>query len=128
MVLTLGMVVVCFAVAGLAVDGTRVFLARRTLQNVADAAALAGASEVDQGGLYRSGGRVIDLDPDEAERQARLVLVKRGIPVMSSVSAGPEGVRVEVRESLPTSFLGLVGISHIQVGAVAEAAPLAGSG
>jgi len=35
-VLALGLTLVAFAVAGIAVDGTRVFLARRSLQNLAD--------------------------------------------------------------------------------------------
>jgi hypothetical protein len=46
-VLALGLALVVFAIAGLAVDGTRAFLARRSLQNLADAAALAGAGELD---------------------------------------------------------------------------------
>jgi uncharacterized membrane protein len=45
-VLVVGLALVVFAVTGLAVDGTRAFLLRRTLQNVADASAVAAAGEI----------------------------------------------------------------------------------
>jgi Flp pilus assembly protein TadG len=122
------MIVVCLAIAGLAVDGTRVFLARRTLQNVADSAALAGASEVDEAELYSTNGRVVKLNAARAKREAGLFLQKRGIPLSSSVVAGSEVVRVRVRQTLATSFLALVGVERIAVEATAEAAPAAGSG
>jgi hypothetical protein len=126
MLLTLGLTIVCFAIAGLAVDGTRVFLLRRSLQNVADAAALAGASEIDANGYYGSGGRSVRLDPERAKHQAEVALVARGLPVTAAVSVESGGVEVAVSQPLATTFLALVGIRQIPVRAEARAAPAAG--
>ena len=46
-VLTIGLVMVVVAIAGLAVDGTRVFIERRALQSAADGAAVAAAAQVE---------------------------------------------------------------------------------
>lgn len=60
-----------FATSGLAIDGTRAFLYRRTLQSAADAAALAGAGELDATRYYASKGRAVRIDPRAAEEVAR---------------------------------------------------------
>ena len=52
-VLLIGVLLIGLMFAGLAVDGARMFTARRDLQNVADSAALAGASALDEV-VYRS--------------------------------------------------------------------------
>lgn len=125
-VLVLGLVLVAFAVAGLAVDGTRAFLARRTLQNAADASALAGASELDQSTLYESGGLTVALDPASARREAARWLATRSLPARAGIAADANEVRVVLRDSLPTTFLALVGIGSIPVAAEASAQPVAG--
>jgi hypothetical protein len=125
-VLTLGLVLLCFAISGLAVDGTRSFLARRTLQNAADSAALAGAGALDQDTLYESGGRTVAIDEGLAEREAALILRRRGISARAAISADEGHVRVLLRTEVPTSFLRLIGISSMAVGADSVAAPLSG--
>ena len=52
-VLLVGVVLLGLAFAGLAVDGTRLFTARRDLHNIADSAALAGASAIDEAAVPR---------------------------------------------------------------------------
>lgn len=126
-VMVLGLALLCFAISGLAVDGTRAFLARRTLQNAADGAAAAGASELDTGAYYRSGGRNVSLDPDAARRVAGRWLAQRGLGVAASVVADDRAVTVTLRDEIPTSWLGLAGIDHIPVAARARSRPLAGS-
>ena len=125
--LVLGLAVVAFAVVGLAVDGTRAFLMRRTLQNAADAAALAGSGEIDEVTYYSSGGRRVEINPEAAQRRATEWLRVRGVHGRAAIEATREGVRVVLRDATPTSFLRLVGIGQIPVAAEADAAPVAGS-
>ncbi len=119
--LVLGLALLTFAVAGLAVDGTRAFLFRRTLQSAADAAALAGASEIDTTRFYASGGRVRVLSDEAARRAARRSLQLRALGASSVVTADERGVSVALRDSLPTTFLGIVGIGRLPVAVTARA-------
>lgn len=82
-VLVLGMALLAFALSGVAVDGTRAWLYRRTLQNAADGAALAGAAELDRSAYYASGGESVVLDADARARGDELVV---------GASAGRAGV------------------------------------
>ena len=127
-VLVVGLSLVAFAVAGLAIDGTRAFLARRTLQNAADSSALAGASEIDQRAYYLSGGRIVELQPASAREVAARWLSRRGVTARAVVAADERAVRVRLADEVETSFLGLVGIRRIPVGAEAIAEPLPGAG
>jgi Flp pilus assembly protein TadG len=126
-VLVLGLALVVLAVAGVAVDGTRAFLARLTLQNAADSAALAGAGELDEGALYSSGGRSVVLDPLRARRVAEAWLTRRGVPARAVVVIDEDSVVIALRSSVATTFLGLVGISTIPVAAEATARAVAGN-
>jgi Flp pilus assembly protein TadG len=126
-VLVVGFGLLCFAIAGLAVDGTRAFLARRTLQNAADGAATAGASQIDTRAYYRSGGRTLTLDEHDAHRAAGRWLGIRGLDASSSVVADARSVSVTLRDEIATSWLGLVGIGEIRVAVVARSRPIAGS-
>ncbi len=124
--LALGLAVVTFAVAGLAIDGTRAFLLRRTLQNAADASALAGSGGLDSSSYYSSGGARIVLDPDAARRAALELLQRRGIDGQVSVVADASAVQVSLRGEASTSFLSLVGIGGLPVAVVARAEPVGG--
>lgn len=124
-VFVIGAALICFAVAGIAVDGTRAFLYRRTLQNAADAAALAGASEIDRRAYYSTRNE-IELDNSGARAAALQWLARRGLPVDADVSATPAVVRVGLRGRLSTTFLGLIGISDLPVAAASAAEPLSG--
>lgn len=126
-VLVLGMALLAFAVAGLAVDGTRAWLYRRTLQNAADAAALAGAAELDRAAYYSSGGEELILDEDASETVATRWLSERVVDARAVVDASPERVRVEMRGAVPTTFLSLAGIRSIEVAVRADAAPVPGN-
>jgi Flp pilus assembly protein TadG len=126
-VFVLGMAMVAMAVVGVAVDGTRAFLARRTLQNAADSAALAGAAELDRTRLYSSGGRAVVLDPAAARRLAGEWLARRGLRAEADIVAGETRVVVVLRDEVATTFLGIVGVGSIPVAARADAEPRAGS-
>ncbi len=125
-VLAVGLAVVTFAVAGLAVDGTRAFLLRRTLQNAADAAALAGAAALDTGAYYSSGGQRIVLDREGARREALAWLSRRGVRATASVVVGESNVSVILRGEAAVTFLALVGLESVPVATQARAEPMPG--
>lgn len=126
-VLVLGFALICFAIAGLAVDGTRAWLYRRTLQNAADASVLAGAAELNRDVYYESAGDIVELDVRAAQGTAADWLAKRGLPLDTAIHADPSGIRVEVRGAIDTTFLGIVGVRELPVAAVARAEPVAGA-
>ena len=126
-ILALGLALVAFAIAGLAVDGTRAFLLRRSLQNAADAAAVGAAGELDTSSLYATGGRNVAIDPSSARAAAIELLSGRSLPARASISADATGVTVVLRASLPTTFLGVVGVGTVPVAAEARAEPFSGA-
>ncbi len=126
-IMVVGVAIVCMAVAGVTIDGTRLMLQRRQLQNSADSAALAGASELDRDAYYESNGRVVRIDTATAIVRARSML--RDLPrgTRSQVNASPERINVSLGTRIPTTFLGLVGIGSLQLNVGSEAEPVAGS-
>jgi hypothetical protein len=126
-VLVLGLTMVVLAVTGLAVDGTRAFLFRRTLQSVADASAVAAAGSIDRTAYYMSGGRDLVLDTRRADDTARFWLAKRGFDLDVNVQTNANEIQVTARGSLSSTFLSLVGVRRIPVTAEAVARPVAGA-
>jgi hypothetical protein len=122
-VLVLGLALVVFAISGLAVDGTRAFLYRRTLQSTADGAVLAAAGEIDTTIYYGSGGRSTRLSGTASE-VASEYLSARGSQVDALLDVTTTRVTLQVRGSVPTTFLGLVGIDELPVAASATARPI----
>ncbi|HEX2049332.1 MAG TPA: pilus assembly protein TadG-related protein [Actinomycetota bacterium] len=125
-VLAIGAALVAFAVAGVTIDGTRAFLFRRSLQNAADAAALAGASEIDVETFYAGGGARAVLDPAAARATAIDWLRRRGLDAVADVDADDGAVEVTLRGRIGTTLLALVGIDDVPVAAAARAEPLPG--
>jgi Flp pilus assembly protein TadG len=125
-VLVIGLALVTFMVAGLAVDGTRAFIYRRTLQNAADGAALAAASEINEDIYYSSGGRNVILDERSAKETVIRLLSRRGLDVRASVVTGSDSVELVVRGRVSTMFLALAGIREVPVAVAARAEPFAG--
>lgn len=125
-VMALGLALISFVMSGLAIDGTKAFLLRRTLQNAADSASLAGAGEVDRHAYYRSRGKALELSPQDAARTARTYLELRQIDARVSLEVMEDDVSVVLRGSSDTLFLGLVGISEVPVAVESNAAAIAG--
>ena len=127
-VLIVGIVLLGLAFAGLAVDGTRLFTARRDLHNIADSAALAGASALDEAQFRASDGADVRLDPVAARGAVDAVLRESSLPADTRVEVEVEAVRVEVRLARPVSltFLGVLGAHEQTIGAHATAAPNTG--
>lgn len=125
-IFVVGMALVAFGVVAFAVDGTRAFIMRRSLQNAADAAALAGASQLDENSYYSSKGREVDIDPVQGKRGAAEWLARRALNATATIRASEVEISVSLRTEMPTTFLGIVGVRAISVGAEASAEPLIG--
>jgi uncharacterized membrane protein len=127
-VLLVGVLLLGLLFVGLAVDGARLFTARRDLQNVADSAALAGASEIDESVYRASGGAEIRLDPHGARVAVDEIVRASSLPADTTVDVQVGADRVEVRIARPVrmQFLGLAGLGPQRIGAHASAAPQTG--
>lgn len=126
--LLVGVLLIGLMVVGLAVDGARMFTARRDLQNLADSAALAGASAIDETGYRASGGEDVRLDPAAVRVAVSDVLRASGAPPSLAVDVRVVDDRVTVQVARPVRplFLGLAGIHAQRIGAHATASPRTG--
>jgi hypothetical protein len=123
LVLAVALMPLFLAVVGLAVDGAVVFNARRELQNAADAAARAGAMQVDTRVYRDSAGAIVVLDQESARRAAGEYLGDHDEGVSAEVATEPERVVVRVSREVPVAFLRIVGIGSVRIAAVAPAEP-----
>lgn len=114
------MMVGVVSVVGLVSDGGLVFAQRRDLQNVADAAAAAGAMQIDEA-VYRSTGEVV-LDEQLARDAAAFFLDSEG-DLDYVVSVLSDRVEVSVSRQATTGFLRVIGIDGVEVSASASAEP-----
>ena len=108
------------AVVGLVTDGGLVFTQKRDLQNVADAAALAGAMQIDQDAYRASGGASVVLD-ETAAYQAAVEYLRAEGGLRYSVAVRPARVDVSVSRRASTGFLRVVGINGVDISAGATA-------
>ena len=110
------------AVAGLVADGGMVLAQRRALQNVADAAAAAGAMQLDESRYRASGGADVSLDRGAAYAAAASSLAAEG-GITYTVTASGARVEVRVARRAATAFLRALGIGHVTISARATAEP-----
>jgi len=102
----LGLCLMLFLLGGISLDLWRAFSERRALAAAADAAALAGASALDEGAYRRSGA--VQLLPADAERLAAASLARqldRRALTGSTVRATDQVVVVEVTGEVDFSLL-----------------------
>jgi uncharacterized membrane protein len=114
------MMVGVVSVVGLVSDGGLVFAQRRDLQNVADAAAAAGAMQIDEA-VYRSTGEVV-LD-EQLAREAAVFYLDAEADLDYVVSVLSDRVEVSVSRQATTGFLRVIGIDGVDVSASASAEP-----
>lgn len=112
------------AVSGLVADGGLLLAERRSLQNLADAAAAAGAMQLDEA-AYRASAGSVSLDEQAAERAAASYL-QAARDVDYRVLTGTAQVEVRASRAAATAFLGVLGIRAVTVHARATAQPRAG--
>jgi hypothetical protein len=115
LILLLGLVGLILMVLGLGWDASNWFLGHRALDNLADGAAIAAASDVDLRAFYASDGREIRLSDQQALATVRRYLTDAAgdsglerVSVRSvrveRVASGPR-VTVEVQAATPVAFL-----------------------
>ena len=80
-----GLVLVLFGVAGLAIDTWRVFAERQALAGLADSASMAGATAIDIAEFRRTGA--VQLDPSLAEARALAYLNDHSADLDDDISA-----------------------------------------
>lgn len=128
--LGVGLLAVVLVVCGLVWDGTRVLVARQRVGAVADAAALAGAGELDRAWILE--GTMTDpprLDASRAGGVARDAVaaaaeVEQREYVVVDLGTAPDRVRLVVRCRVSMSFLVLAGLDDVDVSASATAVAL----
>ena len=123
--LLLGVLALAVAFVGLAVDGARLLTVRRDLYAVADSAALAGASAIDEHAYRESVGRDIRLDAQLAREAALRVVAASALPADTTVEVNvyATGVDVRIARDVPTVLLRVVGLAGERIGAHARAEP-----
>lgn len=119
----IGALIIGISLLGLAADGGYLFSQRRNLQNLADTAALAGASTIDEQEFRESDGRILQLDSGVARDAAEQVLVRSGVKPDVAVEIGVTGdqVTVRLRRNVKMRFLRITGYTEQDIGASATA-------
>jgi Flp pilus assembly protein TadG len=117
-------VIIVLVLAGLVLDLGLGMSDKVRLLDVAQAAARAGAREIDLA-TYRANGTV-QLQPAQAAAAARTFAQQTGVPGQVTVSASTTTVTVTITGTRRTQLLNLVGITGLPVSATATAVPLTG--
>ena len=126
LVLTVVMMLGLLAVLGLVADGGLVFARHRELQATADAAARAGAAQLDET-LYRaSNGRTAQLNPTRARQAARGYLQATGFDGHAEVSADPASVTVALTQAMRPPIFGAFNGGDVQLSVRSLARPRTG--
>lgn len=115
LILLVGLVGLILMVLALGWDASNWFLGHRALDNLADGAAIAAASDVDLRAFYASDGRQIAISDERAMATVRQYLedvagdsglerVVPGLVRVERLASGPR-VTVELRAATPAAFL-----------------------
>jgi uncharacterized membrane protein len=126
MVLVMVLSLAFLAILGLVADGGLMFAARRDLQVTADAAARAGAAQLDEAVYRASDGHTVQLDPAQAAAAARQHLQAAGFTGQAEVSADTAAVTVVVVQPTRPPVLGTFGVGAVRMQARALARPRTG--
>lgn len=113
-----------FALGGISLDLWRAFSERRALAAAADAAALSGASAIDEA-RYRTSAELV-LVPETAAARARTSLREQlDTAAMRDVtiSTGPDSVTVAVHGTVDFSLLRVLGDGAFEVDVASTAVP-----
>lgn len=120
----LGCCLMMFALGGISLDLWRAFSERRALAAAADAAALSGASAIDES-RYRTSAELV-LQPETAAARARSSL-REQLDTASmrdvDISTGPGSVTVVVHGTVRFSLLRVLGDGAFDVNVASTAVP-----
>jgi uncharacterized membrane protein len=123
LVLTLVVGLGLLAVLGLVADGGLLFARHRELQALADAAARAGAGQLDEATYRASGGRSAQLDPTQARVAASRHLRAAGFAGQATITATTGQVTIGLAERIRTPIFNNVGFNPIQLVVHSRAEP-----
>ena len=122
------MIVILFvalaALAGIVADGGAKLEADQNAAALAQEAARAGATTVDESSAYSSGTFVVDQQ--QAIDAARSYLIDAGYDQYRVTALGDRAIQVSVTISEPTAFLSLIGVDSFTCTGTATAALLTG--
>jgi uncharacterized membrane protein len=110
---------------GIVADAGRLFVQRVAIHRLADAAARAGAMEINEAAMRANPEACPHLDTNAARAAAERHL-SSARDLNSRVEATDEVVGVEVQRQVETTILGLFGTAHVELRARAFARPRAG--
>jgi Flp pilus assembly protein TadG len=127
LVLTVVVALGLLAVLGLVADGGLLVARHRELQNLADAAARAGAGQLDVAAFRASDGQIVQLDPTQANAAARRQLRAAGFTGQVRVAASTTQVTVQVDEPIHPPILAGVLPGPVRLTVRAVARPQLGS-
>jgi Flp pilus assembly protein TadG len=126
LVLTVVVALALLAILGLVADGGFVLACHRELQGVADAAARAGAAQLDEASYRASNGRTATLNPTQAHSAVGRYLRTVRFGGQASISVTPTQVTIGVSEVVRPIIFGSVGIGPIRLAVRTVARPRTG--
>jgi Flp pilus assembly protein TadG len=126
LVLTVAVALALLAILGLVADGGLVLARHRELQGVADAAARAGAAQLDEASYRASNGRTATLNPTQAQAAAGQYLRTVQFAGQADITATPGQVTIGLSEVVRPIIFSSVGIGPIRLAVRAVARPRTG--
>jgi Flp pilus assembly protein TadG len=126
LVLTVVVALALMAILGLVADGGLVLARHRELQGVADAAARAGAAQLDEASYRASNGRTAIINPAHAQAAAGRYLRTVRFGGETSIAATPGQVTIGLSEVVRPIIFSSVGIGPIRLAVHAVARPRTG--
>jgi len=126
LVLTLVVALALLAILGLVADGGLVLARHRELQGVADAAARAGAAQLDEASYRASDGRTATLSPTQAQAAAGRYLRTVQFGGEAAITATPSEVTIGLSEMVRPIIFSSVGIGPIRLAVRVVARPRTG--
>ena len=126
LILTVVVALALLASLGLVADGGQVLARHRELQGVADAAARAGAAQLDEASYRASNGRTATLNPTQAQAAAGRYLRTVRFIGQANIAATPSQVTIGLSEVVRPIIFSSVGIGPIRLAVHAVARPRTG--
>jgi Flp pilus assembly protein TadG len=126
LVLTVIVALALLAILGLVADGGLILARNRELQGIADAAARAGAAQLDEASYRASNGRTATLHPTQAQVAAGRYLRTVRFGGEASITATPGQVTIGLSEVVRPIIFSSVGIGPIRLAVHTVARPRTG--
>jgi Flp pilus assembly protein TadG len=126
LVLTVVVALALLAILGLVADGGLVLARHREFQGVADAAARAGAAQLDEASYRASNGRTVTLNPAQAQAAAGRYLRTVRFGGQANIAASPTQVTIGLSEVVHPIIFSSVGIGPIRLAVHTVARPRTG--